>query len=216
MCDKNLDFLLLQRNRKLKNFIKINKLSPHSLNLTLKSDIINCRQMIQKLCKCMSWKFISWNLMSQNKSFNRESEIELQKPENELVTDPCSWILSLFLVLQPYTSQNYHVLLLCPHYTEISHHASVWCNFRFDSFFSASRKKNDGNACSWSETIDEPHHMLIRFACKCIIFKHTQRRTCQHALSSSPISTLKNHSSSFSLENLQPQKNLLKSLFICC
>lgn len=45
---------------------------------------------------------------------------------------------------------------------------------------------------------------------------HTQRRTCQRALSSSPISALKNHSSSFSLENLQPQKNLLKSLFICC
>lgn len=48
------------------------------------------------------------------------------------------------------------------------------------------------------------------------LFQHTQRRTCQHALhvsiSSSLVSTLNNHSSSFSLENLQPQrkKSLLK------
>lgn len=130
---------------------------------------------------------------------------------------------------QPYTSQNYHVLynmlLLCPHYTEISHHASVWCNFRFDSF-SASRKRNEERwQCSWSETIDEPHHMLIRFACKCIFFNIPRDGLVSMLFMSSLslVSTLNNHSSSFSLENLQPQRKkksienavVSHNLFIC-
>lgn len=47
---------------------------------------------------------------------------------------------------------------------KFSHHASVWCNFRF--LFFASTWRNS----AVSETIDEPHwthHMLIRSGCKC-------------------------------------------------
>lgn len=113
----------------------------------------------------------------------------------------------------------------CPHYTEISHHASVWCNFRFDSF-SASRKRNEERwQCSWSETIDEPHHMLIRFACKCIFFNIPRDGLVSMLFMSSLslVSTLNNHSSSFSLENLQPQRKkksienavVSHNLFIC-
>lgn len=60
---------------------------------------------------------------------------ELLKPENELVTRFMS-INSLPSSLPLMEAQLPRIIIMyfttcsfCPHYTEISHHASVWCNF---------------------------------------------------------------------------------------
>lgn len=62
----------------------------------------------------------------------------------------------------------------CPHYTEISHHASVWCN----SNIKEDERTNDvhGQRQLKRTTLNISHHMLIRSGCKCIILMLTYDR----------------------------------------